>query len=305
MGTDISVGIGGSGRRAARVAVLALLWGSTFLWIRLALDGLAPVQVTFIRCALGAAVLVAGCRRKGLRLPRDRAVWGRLVIAAFFCNALPFALFSLAERSVGSGVAGALGATTPLWSVLIGIVIGTEHGLRLARSAGLVLGFAGTLLIYAPWQRGQLASWGALAVLAAAAGYAVAFVFMRRTLVGTGLPTLSLSAAQLLAATGWSALTLPAGGLEWPRGGPGALISVVVLGVFATGITFHLTFRIIADEGATDAATVGYLLPVVSLTLGAIVLDERLGLRIATGMSVVLVGVALTRRRRAVQPTNE
>lgn len=296
--------MGGVGPRAARLGVLALLWGSTFLWIRLALDGLAPVQVTFLRCALGAGVLLAVCLRRGLRLPRGRAVWGRLVVAAFFCNALPFALFSVAEQTVGSGVAGVLGATTPLWSLLIGLATGTERGIRAVRLGGLVLGFVGTLLIYAPWQQAQLGHWGALAILAAAASYAVAFAYMRRTLVGTGLPTISLSAAQLLAATGWSALALPAGGLGWTHAGPQALISAAILGIFATGITFHLTFRIIADEGATDAAAVGYLLPVVSLALGAIVLDEQLGLRMAAGMAVVLSGVALT-RRRVLEPTSE
>ncbi len=298
------MGIGGSGARAVRIGVLALLWGSTFLWIKLALNGLAPVQVTFIRCALGAAVLVGVCLRRGLRLPRGRVVWGRLVVAAFFCNALPFALFSFAEQTVGSGVAGVLGATTPLWTLLIGVAVGTDRELHAVRLGGLALGFVGTLLIYAPWQGGQLADWGALAILAAAASYAVAFAFMRRALVGTGLPVISLSAAQLLAATGWSALALPAGGLGWDHAGPKvpALLAAAILGVFATGVTFHLTFRIIADESPTDAAVVGYLLPVVSLTLGAIVLDEAFGLRTAAGMSVVLIGVALTRRRADPAP---
>jgi drug/metabolite transporter (DMT)-like permease len=95
---------------------------------------------------------------------------------------------------------------------------------------------------------------------------------------------------------GLTALTLPAGGLTPLHIGPARLVGVLILGVVATGVTFHLTYRIIAAEGATNAATVGYLLPVVSVALGVIVLDEDFGLRIAAGMAVVLVGVALTRR---------
>src|SRR5262249_46329703 len=131
-----------------RLAGLALMWGSTYLWIKVALDGFTPVQVTIIRSALGAVVLVA----VAARLPRG-PIWRRIAIAAFFCNALPYALFSMAERTVDSGIAGVLNATTPLWSLLIGFGIGTERRPRPARLAGLLLGFAGVLVIFAPWQR--------------------------------------------------------------------------------------------------------------------------------------------------------
>jgi drug/metabolite transporter (DMT)-like permease len=285
---------------SVRMAVLALLWGSAFLWIKLALNnGLTPPQITFTRSALGAAVLIGLARTAHQRFPRDRATWGHLVVAAFLCNALPFFLFSVGEQTVDSGVAGVLNATTPLWSLLVGIVIGTERGLRPVRSGGLLLGFAGTLLIFAPWHRAGLLSWGALALLGAAASYAVAFAYMGRWLTGKGAP-MAVSAAQLLTATGLSALALPASGADPLRLNATAATAVIILGIFSTGITFYLNYRLIADEGATSAATVGYLLPVVSVALGAIVLDEQLGPRVVTGMAVVLVGVAMTRTRQRV-----
>jgi drug/metabolite transporter (DMT)-like permease len=292
---------------AGRVGLLALLWGSTFLWIDLALDGLTPVQVTLVRCALGALVLGVSCRFARQRLPRERALWGHVLVAAFFCNALPFALFGIGQQSVDSGLAGVLNATTPLWSLLIGLVTRAERRPQAIRVIGLLVGLAGTALIFAPWQRSGRVGWGAVAILGAAASYAFAFTYMGRHLVGKGAPTLSLAAAQLLAATGLTALALPAaGGLVEVRLQPVPLFAVAVLGVFATGITFYLTYRIIADEGATDAATIGYLLPVVSVALGALVLGEDLSPRVIAGMAVVLVGVALTRRRKAAQhPTTE
>ncbi|MFD8644616.1 DMT family transporter [Streptomyces zaomyceticus] len=291
---------------AIRMGVLALLWGSGFLWIKISLDqGLTPGWITFIRCVLGAAVLLALSHGAGQRLPRDRATWGRLGVAAFFCNALPFLLFSVGEQTVDSGVAGVLNATTPLWSLLIGLALGAERPLRAARSAGLVLGFAGVLLVFAPWTHGSgLISTGALALLGASASYAVAFAYMARHLAGRGTAPLALSAAQLLAATGLSTPALAAGGpaaVTWT-----GVLAVVVLGVFATGLTFHLNYRMIAEEGPTAAATVGYLLPVVSVTLGALVLDEPLTPRVVAGMVVVLVGVGLTRvRTRAVGAPGE
>ena len=161
------------------MVALALLWGSAFLWIKLALNhGLTPLQITFIRSALGAAVLVGLARIAHQRLPRDRAVWAHLVVAAFFCNTLPFFLFSVGEQTVDSGVAGVLNATTPLWSLLVGILVGTDRGTHPVRLGGLLLGFAGTLLIFSPWHEAGLFSMGALALLGAAASYAVAFAYM-------------------------------------------------------------------------------------------------------------------------------
>lgn len=282
----------------ARMGVLALLWGSTFLWIKLALHALSPVQVTLARCVLGTGTLLVLCLKARRGLPRGRATWGHIFVAAVFCNALPFAMFSIGEQTVDSGVAGVLNATTPLWSLLIGIVIGTERGIHPVRLGGLLLGFGGVVLIFAPWQKTGHVGWGALAIVAAAASYAIGFAYMGRNLAGKGFATISLSTAQLIAATALTALTLPAGGMTPVHFHQAGLIAVVILGIFATGITFHLTYRIIADEGATNAATVGYLLPVVSVGLGAIVLDEPFSLRVAAGMVVVLVGVGMTRRKK-------
>ncbi|MGW6564269.1 DMT family transporter [Streptomyces sp. NPDC054975] len=283
---------------AIRMGVLALLWGSGFLWIKLALDhGLTPGWITFLRCLLGAGVLLALAYAAGQRLPRDRRTWGRLAVAAFFCNALPFLLFSVGEQTVDSGVAGVLNATTPLWSLLIGVALGSERPLSAARLVGLVLGFAGVLVIFAPWSgEAGLLSGGALLLLGASASYAVAFAYMARRLTGGGTAPLALSAAQLLAATALSApapVAMAGGAAEI---GALGIVAVVVLGVFATGLTFHLNYRMIAEEGPTSAATVGYLLPVVSVALGALVLGEPLTVRVVAGMAVVLAGVALTRR---------
>ncbi|MGW6744505.1 EamA family transporter [Streptomyces sp. NPDC055025] len=281
------------------MAVLALLWGSGFLWIKLALEGgLAPLHITVIRCALGALVLLVLARSAGQSFPRDRRTWGHLVVAAFFCNALPFFLFSVGEQTVDSGVAGVLNATTPLWSFAIGIAIGTERGFRPLRLTGLLLGFAGILLIFAPWHQAGLTGGGALALMAAAVSYAVAFAYMARHLIGRGTAPLALSAAQLVMATGLTLPVLPAASAAPEAPTATAWIAIVVLGIFGTGITFHLNSRLIADEGPTAAATVGYLLPVVSVVLGAIVLSEEIGIRVVAGMAVVLLGVGLTRGRQ-------
>jgi drug/metabolite transporter (DMT)-like permease len=320
------------------MAVLALLWGSGFLWIRLALHhGLTPMQITVLRAALGAAVLLLLASSARQRLPRGRTLWRRLAVAAFLCNALPFLLTAYGERSVGSGLAGVLHATTPLWSLLIGLALGTERATTPLRLGGLLLGFAGVLLILAPWREsGDIDGPGALALLGAAASYAVAFAYMARAFTGagaradteTGAETrtrtetragdeagtdtgrdttpLALSAAQLTAAAGLSALALPTVGPLNPLSGADVLglVAVTVLGVACTGLTFHLNYRLIATEGPTGAATVGYLLPVVSTALGALVLGEELTVRAVAGMAVVLAGVFLVKRQPKSKPSS-
>jgi drug/metabolite transporter (DMT)-like permease len=283
------------------MGLLALCWGSSFLWIKIGLAGFSPVQMTFVRLVLGAAVLVVLCYAGRQRLPRDRKLWGHLAVAALTGNAVPFTLFAIGERSVDSGVAGVLNATTPLWVVLIAILLRTEKDLSSAKVGGLVLGFGGTLLIFSPWEM-SFASWDALIILVAAACYAVSFIYIGRFLSGRGVAPIALSASQIIAATGLTALALPMYGLETMHLRWDAVAAVAVLGIFGTGFAFALNYRILTDEGPTTAATVGYLLPVVSVLLGALFLSEKLTPHVIAGMLVVLAGVALTRvRRRPVE----
>jgi drug/metabolite transporter (DMT)-like permease len=284
-------------RSMARMALLALLWGSVFLWIKLAIThGLSPVQVAAARCALGSVVLFGLARVFKQRIPRDMATWRRLFAAAFLCNFLPFLLFNIGEKTVDSGLAGALHATTPLWSLLLGLAIGTESLNRWVRVCGLALGFLGVSLIFAPWQGQGLLRGGSIAILIAAASYACAFAYMARNLTSTSNGPIAMSAAQLIAATVWCLAALPFDTSAQGTFDTTALIAIVMLGVFGTGVTFYLNYRLIADEGPTNAATVGYLLPIVSLALGYFVLGEPLGLRALAGTLVVLAGVALAKR---------
>jgi drug/metabolite transporter (DMT)-like permease len=283
------------------MGLLALFWGSSFLWIKMGLASFTPVQMTFVRLVLGAAVLVALCYGRRSRLPRDRRLWGHLTVAALIGNAIPFTLFAIGEKTVDSGVAGVLNATTPLWVLLIAIVLRSERNLSVTKVSGLVLGFLGTLLIFSPWEA-EIAGWGALIILVAAICYAVSFAYIGRFVSGRGVAPIALSASQILAATGLTALALPVQGLDAIHLRWDAAIAVGVLGVFGTGFAFALNYRLITDEGPTNAATVGYLLPVVSVLLGALFLGEALTPHVIAGMVVVLGGVALTRvRRRPVE----
>ncbi|MFB9907143.1 DMT family transporter [Allokutzneria oryzae] len=287
-----------------RIGVLGLLWGSSFLWIKLALGALSPVQIVFVRVGLGALVLVAICKAMRLRLPRGGRTWLHLGVAALFANVLPFILFGVGQQTVDSSMAGVLNATTPLWTLLIAVTVGQEKSFGPLRILGLMLGFAGVMLIFAPWRDGAgSAIPGSIAILVAALSYGIGAVYVGRNLSGKGMSPTSTAAGQMIMATALVTLAIPVGGMQpvhWEV--TGGLLAAVILGVFGTGFSFMLFVRLIADEGATATSTVTYLMPVVSVALGAVVLGEELSLRVVLGMLVVLGGVMLTRPRRPKAP---
>lgn len=288
---------------AVRLGVLALVWGSSFLWISLGLRGFSPIQITFARLAIGALVLLTVVRAQGLRLPRGRGIWAALGFAAVVSNVAPYTLFGIGQRSVDSTVAGAINATTPLFTLAIALAVRTSERLDRRAVLGLLVGFAGTVVLLAPWKGTGGDLKGSMACLSAAALYGVAFIFMSRMLTGRGIPPLVLAAGQLVAATTITALTLPFTGRESVDLRADSVIAVLALGMGGTGLAYVLNYRLVADEGPTAASTVTYLMPVVAVVLGAVALGEDVGPRLLAGIVVVLLGVGLAQRRRKPEVT--
>ena len=135
-----------------RVALLALIWGSAFLWIKLAERGFSPVEVTFFRLAAGAAVLFAVMLARRDKVPRSPRLWVSIAVAALFANAVPYLLFALAEQTVSSSTAGVINATTPLWTVILALAVRHQESATRWQVTGLVVGFAGAVVIFSPWQ---------------------------------------------------------------------------------------------------------------------------------------------------------
>jgi drug/metabolite transporter (DMT)-like permease len=287
-------------RRATtvRLGVLALAWGSTFLWIKLGIRGLSPVELTFTRLVLGAALLLAVAAAQRSSLPRSPVIWVHIAVASVFGNAAPYLLFAVGEQHVASATAGMLNATTPLWTVVVALAVRHQRALGLRQAAGLAVGFGGALLIFSPWHAaGGLASAGALESAGAAASYGIGYVYMDRFLARRGIAPTALAACQLLAAAVLLAVLLVVAGGPAPRLDLTVTASVVILGLLGTGVAYVLNYQIITSEGATVASTVTYLLPVVAVALGAAVLGERVTLPAICGIALILLGVALTRGR--------
>ncbi len=281
-----------------RFLALALIWGFSFLFIKVGTEAFAPLQVTLGRMVFGTAVLVTALAVKRQRLPRSGRVWGRLLVAAFLLNALPFTLFAYAELTIPSTLAGICNATTPLFSMLLSVVALSEDRPTRRRFAGVGLGFAGVLTVLGAWQgfSGQDPLGTGLALIASAS-YAVGWIYVRRVLGNTGESSLSLSAGQLALGTLQLAVVTPLF-TSLPASFPiTSVLSVVALGALGTGLAFLVQYGLVQEAGPTIATMVTYLVPVVATTAGVFLLGEHLTWNEPVGAVIVLLGAALTQTR--------
>jgi drug/metabolite transporter (DMT)-like permease len=280
-------------RWQAQFALLTSVWGASFLFIKVADRDLAPVDVALARVALGAAVLVVVLAVGRARLPHGLSVWGHLALVGLIGNAIPFTLFAYGETRISSVLAGLWNATTPLLVLLVATFMLPAERPTGRRVGGLVVGFAGVVVVLGPWRGlGGSELLGQLMCLGAATCYGVAFPYTRRFLAGRPDSGTALSAGQLLwAAAQLALLTVFVGGA--PRGlGLDAAGSLLALGALGTGLAYILNYAIVRAAGATTAATVTYLVPVVSTALGVIVLGEGITWNEPLGAAVALGAVA-------------
>ncbi|MCX4450355.1 DMT family transporter [Streptomyces sp. NBC_01789] len=282
-----------------RFVALSLIWGFSFLLIKVGTDAYAPFQVTLGRLLSGTAVLAVVMAVKRERLPRSARTWGHLAVAAFFLNALPFSLFAYAELSIPSTLAGICNATSPLWGMALSLVALSEDRPTRRRVAGLGLGFLGVLTVLGAWQgfSGLDFSGTAMALLASLS-YPVGWIYVRRTLAGSGASTLALTGSQLFLGTVQLAVvtplftTVPGGFPVLPT------LAVVALGALGTGLAVLLQYGLVNEVGPTTAQMVTYFIPVIATAAGVAVLGERLSWNTPVGALIVLAGAALTQSRR-------
>ncbi|MFJ4892825.1 MULTISPECIES: DMT family transporter [unclassified Streptomyces] len=281
-----------------RFGVLSLIWGFSFLLIKVGTDGYAPFQVTFGRLLFGTAVLVAAMAVKRERLPRGARTWGHLTVAALLLNALPFSLFAYSELTIPSTLAGICNATSPLWGMALSLVALSEDRPTRRRVAGLGIGFLGVLTVLGVWQgfHGLDATGTAMALLASLS-YPVGWIYVRRTLAGTGASHLSMTGAQLLLATVQLAVITPLFTSLPSRFPVVPLLAIVALGALGTGFAIFLQYGIVAEVGPTTAQMVTYFIPVIATAAGVAILGESLAWSTPVGAVIVLAGAALTQAK--------
>lgn len=311
-----------------KFVALALIWGSSFLLMKVGLDDLHPVQIVTMRILLAALTLVLLLRVTRGRLPRGRRVWGHVLVSSLFLTVLPFTGFVTGEMYVSSALAGIGNATTPIATVLCALAILPSEHLTGRKVIAVALGFVGVVIIAEPWNvTGRPDPLGFLLVVLAASSYGLGWTYNRRTLAGSDLGGLAQPTALLLSGT---VLIIPIALAWWllspaDRPAPWSLAAqagaadayplwlsvgaIVVLGVVGTGVAYVFQYDVVRAAGTVVGSTVTYLIPVVSVVLGVLVLGERLGAAQLLGFAIVLAAAVLASRaprsRVATEPASE
>ena len=277
---------------------LGIVWGCSFIFIKLGLEFLTPFGVAFGRCALGALALVIYLKFKKLSLVRNRAMIGHLWVVALLLNVIPGIFFAWAETEVTSILAGIINAVTPLMTLIAIILVTRNERPTVPQVLGLLLGFLGVLTVLGAWQGlGDNPLWAILVLLAAVTCYGFSFPYSRSFILPAGL------APEVMAATQVSlgALTLLPlfliNGIAKDEYRPGPVLAMIALGVFGSGFAYIWNFTIMRAAGSAIASSVTYVTPVVAVIVGLIFLQEKLHWYEPVGASVVLLGAAIAQGR--------
>lgn len=278
--------------------LLAAIWGSSFLFIKVLGEHWSALWVAFGRIALGAATLALLVALRREHFPTERRLWLHCAVAALLFNSVPWTLFAYGEQHTSSIIAGLWNATTPLWTLLVGLLVFRAERPTRVQAVGLVVGFLGVATLLGPWRGlGGSQLVGHVACGLAALCYGFAFHYTRRHLADRPESGVVLSGAQLICATAILAPFLSLAPLPTLRIGLDAWGSLLALGSLASGVAFAMNYAIVRARGATVASTVTYLIPVFSTALGALVLGETLRWNQLAGTAVLLAGIAISQGR--------
>lgn len=274
---------------------LSILWGGSFFFVRVALDGVPPLTLVLARVVIASAVLLLLLRATGEALPRRRDVWLTLAVMALLNNIIPFSLIFWGQTAIPAGLAAILNATTPLFTVIVMHLFTTDDRATPGKALGVALGFAGVVVLVGPAVTGALDTpiWALAACLAAALSYAFSGLWGRR-IKPLGLTPTFTAWAQLTVA---SLVMTPVVALvdrPWALAMPGlpAIAAVVALAVLSTALAYIIFFRILASAGPSNLLLVTFLIPVSAILLASLFLGERLAWTHFAGMGLIGIGLA-------------
>jgi drug/metabolite transporter (DMT)-like permease len=276
----------------ALLAVLALLWGASYTFIKIGVETIPPVTFIAARTLIAGGILLAVIRWRGLAMPRDLASWRRFAFQACLNSVVPFTLIAAAERSVDAGLATILNATSPIFTFLLTALITRHEPVTLRKLLGVGAGLAGICLIIGTEALGGLghALWAQLAIVAATLCYAGAAIFGRGF---KGLdPMLPAAGSMLCGALLLVPLSLVVDQPWRLVPSRASIVALLALAVFSTALAFVIYFRLLHTLGSVGTTSQAYLRVPIGVGIGALFLGESLGATAWLGMAFVVAGVA-------------
>ncbi len=274
--------------------MLVIMWGTSFMVTSIAVDQFSPIQISTMRIALGAIILIFAAKLKGRSLPKDLRSWVYLTIFGITGNALPFFLISWGQQSVSSGTTGVLMAFMPLITMILAHYLVENENLNRFKIMGCCLSFCGVALLLGPQIEGSHSIIAQLAIFCAASSYAANTILIRK------LPKFDPvvgGAGMLIAAT---VVSLPVaiyhGFDNISEPSAGALYAVIWLGLIPTGFASILYFSLVERAGPSFISNVNYLIPILAFFSGIAVLGEEVTPLSLISVAIILCGIALTRK---------
>jgi drug/metabolite transporter (DMT)-like permease len=277
---------------------LGLVWGCSFIFIKLGLEFLTPYGVAFVRCALGAITLLIVVKLMKIDLPKEKSTWYKLWIVAMLLNVVPGILFAYAELHVTSVLAGIINATTPLATLIVMLIAFREEKLKAEQVYGLIIGGLGVMVVLGIWQGiGDNQLTGVIALLIAVTCYGISFPYSKRNIIPLGLKPEAAATTQLIMA----AITLLPfylyDGISQDNYRPANIFAMLALGILGSGFAYIWNFSIIAAAGSSIASSVTYLTPVVAVFVGWLFLGEVIAWYEPVGALLVILGAAVSQGR--------
>lgn len=280
-----------------KFVALGLIWGSSFMWIKIAVQEIGPLTLVTFRVLFAVLSLAAVVVYNRVKWPGWKTV-SVFAFLGFFNTVLPFSLISWSEQYISSGLASILNSTAPLFTIIIASIFLTDDRITLPKVGGLLLGFGGVVVLMSgsmddtPY-RHQL---GVIAMLLAACSYAIATVYARRNTQQMKADVQAfgqnLAAALLiwpLAVTIESPFTFPHTWLTWT--------ALAWLGIAGTCVAYLIYFSLLHSVGPTRTLLVTYIFPLVGVILGVLFLNETPGWRLVVGGLLILSGIVIVNSR--------
>jgi drug/metabolite transporter (DMT)-like permease len=280
-------------------AVLGAVWGSNFIYMKMAADLITPGQIVLFRVLFGfVPVLIYAGGRRSLHLRHLRHAPHFLVMSVL-ATAFYYYCFAKGATLLLSGIAGAVSGAIPLFAFIMALLFIPEEKASVRKLAGVLVAFVGVVLIARPWGQGGLTTnlEGIAYMVAGSLSVGTSFVYARKFIVPLHIPAAALTTYQLGFGLLILALLTDTSGIGNIWTAPHASMGLIVgLGIFGTGLAYILYYYIVETMGAVAASSVTYLPPVVALFIGALIVGEPIEWLdfLATGM--IFIGVFLLKK---------
>ena len=280
-------------REWAMLVTLSVLWGGSFFFAEIALESLPPLTIVTLRVGLAAITLWLVVLALKLPIPNSPPIWIALLTMGLLNNVLPFSLIVWGQSQISSGLAAILNATAPLFGVIVAGILLRDESATPLKITGVVIGFAGVIVMMDLSSIATSSLLAQLAILAAALSYACASVYGRR-FKATGLNPILVAAGQV---TGSTLLLLPIalwvdGNDHYANVPTQVWAAIISLAVFSTAAAYILYFKLLASAGATNILLVTLLVPVSAILLGWLFLEESLQTPHIIGMAMIALGLS-------------